>query len=167
MNKTRSGFSRQLTLGALLLALALAPLQAQAQSDPVVLNFVNADIPSVIKAVGELTGKIFIINPRVKGTVIITSAKPVPRSQVYPILLSALCMQGFSAIESRGVVKIVPEAEAKQNFSVTRGKQLFTQVGMCLELQPHQFFHDADLDFFPVRAKRDAAAAAQPFGDRG
>jgi general secretion pathway protein D len=125
MKKTRSGFFRRLTLSVLLLALALPPQQAWAQTQgPIVLNFVNADIPSVIKAVGELTGINFIIDPRVKGTVIITSTKPVPRNQVYPILLSALRMQGFSAIESHGVVKIVPEAEAKQNFSVTRGKQI-------------------------------------------
>jgi len=149
MNKTRSGFSRQLTLGALLLALALPPLQAQAQSDPVVLNFVNADIPSVIKAVGELTGKNFIIDPRVKGTVIITSAKPVPRSQVYPILLSALRMQGFSAIESRGVVKIVPEAEAKQNFSVTRGKQL-SDSGDRIITQVYPLQHESAAQLMPV-----------------
>ncbi len=126
MNKTRSGLSRRLTLGALLIALAWSPVQAQAQAprDPVALNFVNADIPSVIKAVGELTGKNFVIDPRVKGTVIITSARPVPRSQVYPILLSALRMQGFAAIESHGMVKIVPEGDAKQDFSVTRGKQI-------------------------------------------
>jgi general secretion pathway protein D len=126
LNKTGSGFSRQLALGALLLAMALPPMQAQAQArrDPIVLNFVNADIPSVIKAVGELTGKNFIIDPRVKGTVMITSARPVSRDQVYPILLAALRMQGFSAIESGGAIKIVPEAEAKQNYSVTRGKEL-------------------------------------------
>lgn len=127
LNKTRSGFSRRLTAAVLLAALAWAPVQAQAQTprDPVVLNFVNADLPSVIKAVGELTGKNFIIDPRVKGSVIITSARPVERDQVYPILLSALRMQGFAAIEGPGgVVKIVPEAEAKQNFSVTRGKEV-------------------------------------------
>jgi general secretion pathway protein D len=125
MKKTRSGFFRRLTLSVLLLALALPPQQAWAQTQgPIVLNFVNADIPSVIKAVGELTGKNFIIDPRVKGTVIITSTKPVPRNQVYPILLSALRMQGFAAIESHGMVKIVPEGDAKQNFSVTRGKQI-------------------------------------------
>jgi len=85
MNKTRSGLSRRLTLGVLLAALAWPSTQAWAQAprDPVVLNFVNADIPSVIKAVGELTGKNFVIDPRVKGTVIITSARAVPRAQVY------------------------------------------------------------------------------------
>ncbi|WP_296748969.1 type II secretion system secretin GspD [Thiobacillus sp.] len=128
MKKTRSVFSRRLALGVLWVALAWPPMQAQAQAqaprDPVVLNFVNADIPSVIKAVGELTGKNFVVDPRVKGTVVITSARPVPRAQVYPILLSALRMQGFAAIESHGMVKIVPEGDAKQDFSVTRGKQM-------------------------------------------
>ena len=126
MKKTRSVFSRRLALGVLWVALAWPPVQAQAQAprDPVVLNFVNADIPSVIKAVGELTGKNFVVDPRVKGTVVITSARPVPRAQVYPILLSALRMQGFAAIESHGMVKIVPEGDAKQDFSVTRGKQM-------------------------------------------
>ena len=151
MKKTRSGFSRRLRLSVLLFALALAlpPLQAQAQTDLVVLNFVNADIPSVIKAVGELTGKNFIIDPRVKGTVIITSAKPVPRNQVYPILLSALRMQGFAAIESHGVVKIVPEAEAKQNYSVTRGKQV-NESGDRIITQVYPLQHESAAQLMPV-----------------
>ncbi|MDP2112295.1 MAG: type II secretion system secretin GspD [Thiobacillus sp.] len=153
MKKTRSGFPRRLTLSVLLFALALPPLQTQAQTrtqaDPVVLNFVNADIPSVIKAVGELTGKNFIIDPRVKGTVIITSARPVPRDQVYPILLSALRMQGFSAIEGRGVVKIVPEAEAKQNYSVTRGKQV-SESGDRIITQVYPLQHESAAQLMPV-----------------
>jgi len=149
MKKIRSGFFRQLTLSALLFALALSPLLSQAQSDTVVLNFVNADISSVIKAVGELTGKNFVIDPRVKGTVIITSAKPVPRSQVYPILLSALRMQGFTAIESRGVVKIIPEAEAKQNYSVTRGKQI-DDSGDRIITQIYPLQHESAAQLMPV-----------------
>lgn len=153
MKKTRSGFPRRLTLSVLLFALALSPLQTQAQTQtqtgPVVLNFVNADIPSVIKAVGELTGKNFIIDPRVKGTVIITSARPVPRDQVYPILLSALRMQGFSAIEGRGVVKIVPEAEAKQNYSVTRGKQV-NESGDRIITQVYPLQHESAAQLMPV-----------------
>lgn len=151
MKKTRSGFPRRLSLSVLLFALALPPMQTQAQpqTGPIVLNFVNADIPSVIKAVGELTGKNFIIDPRVKGTVIITSARPVPRDQVYPILLSALRMQGFSAIEGRGVVKIVPEAEAKQNYSVTRGKQL-NESGDRIITQVYPLQHESAAQLMPV-----------------
>ncbi len=127
LNDVSKGALRRLPvrLGLLLaLALPVGSAPVQAAQDPVVLNFVNADIPSVIKAVGELTGKNFVISPRVKGTVMITSARAVPRSQVYPILLAALRMQGFTAIEGRDVVKIVPEADAKHDYSVTRGKEV-------------------------------------------
>lgn len=90
------------------------PFRSLAADEPVTLNFVNADIDAVIRAVAEITGKNFIIDPRVKGQINIVSTRPVPRSLVYPTLLSALRLQGVTAIETDGVVKIVPEAEAKQ-----------------------------------------------------
>ncbi|MEO9136049.1 MAG: type II secretion system secretin GspD [Casimicrobiaceae bacterium] len=98
------------------------PTSAQDAADTVTLNFVNADIDAVVKAVGEITGRNFVVDPRVKGTVNIVSARPVPKALVYPTLLSALRMQGVAAIESDGVVKIVPEADAKtQAGPVQRG----------------------------------------------
>lgn len=90
-------------------------------TDVVTLNFVNADIEGVVKAVGEITGKNFLLDPRVKGTVNIISAKPIARSMVYDVFLSALRLQGFTVIESRGISKIVPESEAKLNSSPTIG----------------------------------------------
>jgi general secretion pathway protein D len=105
------------TFAGLLLA-----LPARAADDAVTLNFVNADIDAVVKAVSEMTGRNFVLDPRVKGVINIVSARPVPRSLVYPTLLSALRLQGFTAIEGDGVTKIVPEADAKQQGSpVVRG----------------------------------------------
>ncbi len=106
-----------------------------AGDDAVTLNFVNADIDAVVRAVSEITGRNFVVDPKVKGTINIVSARPVPRSLVYPTLLSALRLQGFAAVESDGVTKIVPEVDAKQQGgAVTRGPttvfgdQLVTQV---------------------------------------
>ena len=114
--------------------LAFSTVAAQ-ESDSVTLNFVNADIEAVVRAVGEITGRNFLVDPRVKGTVNIVSARPVPRALVYPTLLSALRMQGFAAVESDGVVKIVPEGDAKtqagpvQRGNVTvSGERIVTQV---------------------------------------
>ena len=108
---------------------------AEPAGDTVTLNFVNADIDAVVKAVADITGRTFIVDPRVKGTVNIVSTRPVPRSIVYPTLLSALRMQGVTAVEAEGVVKIVPEADAKQQGGPvvqglvgTRGDRLVTQV---------------------------------------
>lgn len=113
----------------------LAPAALAQDADTVTLNFVNADIDAVVKAVGEITGRNFLVDPRVKGTINIASARPVPKALVYPTLLSALRMQGYAAVETDGVVKIVPEADAKtqagpvQRGAVTAsGERIVTQV---------------------------------------
>jgi general secretion pathway protein D len=112
-----------------------APVWAQAKEN-ITLNFVNADIQSVIKTVGMITGKNFILDPRVNGTINIVSNGPVSRDLVYPTLLSALRLQGFAAVEEGGFIKILPEADAKLNFSAMgegkevkgRGDKIITQV---------------------------------------
>src|SRR5271167_4446506 len=115
-----TSISRVVLAAALFGLLAAAP--ATAGDEPVTLNFVNADIEAVVRAVAEMTGRNFVLDPRVKGVINIVSARPVPVSLVYPTLLSALRLQGFAAVESEGVTKIVPEADAKQHASpVTHG----------------------------------------------
>lgn len=89
--------------------------------DPVTLNFVNADIDAVVKVVSEITGKNFVLDQRVKGTVNIISAKPISRALVYDVFLAALRLNGFAAIEERGVVKIIPESDAKLHQSPMLG----------------------------------------------
>jgi general secretion pathway protein D len=81
-----------------------------------------------------MTGRNFLIDPRVQGTVNIIAPKPVPRNMVFPILLSALRVQGFAAVGGDlGVIHVVPEAEAKFYGSArdprrARGDQIVTEV---------------------------------------
>ena len=72
--------------------------------DKVTLNFVNANIETVVEAVSKITGKSFVIDPRVKGTVNVISGKPVQPEAAYLFLLSALRMQGFAAVGINGIV---------------------------------------------------------------
>lgn len=95
----------------------------------ITLNFVNADIGAVIKAMSEMTGKTFVVDPRVKGTINITSPRPVKQSVAYDILLATLRMQGYAAIQADGVVRIVPEADAKFYAVPTSGKSSRNRVG--------------------------------------
>ncbi|AMR76281.1 type II secretion system secretin GspD [Cupriavidus nantongensis] len=106
-----------------------------ANRDQVVLNFVNADLDAVIRAVGQATGKNFVIDPRVKGTVNLVTEQPVSRAQALQTLGSVLRMQGYAMVESNGFTKVVPEADAKLQGSPTviggspsRGDQVVTQV---------------------------------------
>jgi general secretion pathway protein D len=122
INMTPRFFARKKILAVT--AAALLSLSAFAE-DLVTLNFVNADIPSVVKTIGEHTRKNFIIDPRVTGNMNIISQTPVTKEIAYQTLLSALRVHGFAAVEERGVVKIVPEQDAKTAGSlVPRGTQV-------------------------------------------
>ena len=111
-----------MTTAGLTAVFFLQPVSAQ---DTVSLTFVNADIPSVVKTIGGHTGKTFIIDPRVTGTMNIISQTAVSKEIAYQILLSALRVHGYAAIEERGVVRIVPEADAKTaGIVVDRGTQI-------------------------------------------
>jgi general secretion pathway protein D len=102
----------------------------------VTLNFVNADIDQVAKAIGAATGKTIIVDPRVKGQLNLVSENPVPEDQALKTLQSALRMQGFALVQDHGVLKVVPEADAKLQGVPTyvgdtpqaRGDQVITQV---------------------------------------
>ncbi|WP_206999900.1 type II secretion system secretin GspD [Trinickia mobilis] len=118
---------------ALLVAGLVTAGSAHAQ---VTLNFVNADIDQVAKAIGAATGKTIIVDPRVKGQLNLVSENPVPEEQALKTLQSALRMQGFSLVQDHGVLKVVPEADAKLqgvptyvgNNPQARGDQIITQV---------------------------------------
>jgi general secretion pathway protein D len=115
---------------------APAPAWA-APEDQAALNFVGADIESVIKAVGHYTGMTFIIDPRVKGTLTLVSEKSISKAQAFSLLTSALRLQGYAVVTADGFAKVVPEAEAKLQSSPTqvgiggggvRGDQVATQI---------------------------------------
>jgi general secretion pathway protein D len=105
-------------------------------TDSVMLNFVNADIDAVVRAIGQYTGRTFVIDPRVKGTLSLITERPVTKEQAFEQLLSALRLQGFTIVQTGNVMRVVPEADAKlQGGTVVAprspspgGDQLVTQV---------------------------------------
>ena len=120
-------------MSRLFLCVALLSVSAFAEEEKVSLNFVNADIDEVVRAVSHITGKNFLLDPRVKGTINIVSATPIPASLAYDTLLSALRMQGFAAVENAGITKVMPEADAKlsigsSNDLKSSGDKLATRV---------------------------------------
>ena len=108
------------------------PCHAEKPEEELVsLNFVNADIQEVIRAISQISKKNFLVDPRVKGTINIVSATPVSPALGYDILLSALRLQGYAAVESNGVTQIIPEADAKlhvDSLARGRGDTLITRV---------------------------------------
>ncbi|WP_295953677.1 type II secretion system secretin GspD [Rhodoferax sp.] len=119
-------------------AQAQAPAAAAApkRGEPVTLNFANAEIESVARTMAVITGRNVVVDPRVKGTMTLSTDHAVSPAVAYSQFLSALRLQGFTVVESAGLDKIVPEADAKlQPGPVTLGEnnaavgsQIVTQI---------------------------------------
>lgn len=103
---------------------AKTPASNQTASNEIVLNFQAADLQAVVKAMSQMTGRNFLLDPRLKGQITIISAKPVSTTAAYQIFISALKAQGFAAVEGTGnLVKIVPTGEARQHAPVSTGQE--------------------------------------------
>ena len=103
-------------LAALALALSLVPGAGGAQQPQgsITPNYKDADIRQVIEAVGAVTGKNFILDPRVKAQVTMLSSTPMTPEAFYEAFLSILSVYGFVAVPSGNLVKILPDANARQ-----------------------------------------------------
>jgi general secretion pathway protein D len=92
-----------------------ASLALSAQPGDHTLNLKDADIRVFIATVSEITGKSFIVDPRVEGKVNVVSTRPMDAAEVYRTFESVLRVHGYAAVPSGSMVKIVPEAIAKQD----------------------------------------------------
>jgi general secretion pathway protein D len=112
-----------------------APATAQARrGDPITLNFTNAEIDAVARTMATLTGRNVVVDPRVKGTITLTTDKPVTPAVAYAQFLAMLRLQGYTVVDAAGLDKIVPEADAKLqggavfDNKLVAGNQIATQI---------------------------------------
>jgi len=112
-------FQRSTRLAALGLALVLAvgtfPTSAGAEAQGMITpNYKDADLSQIIEAVSAVTGKNFIVDPRVKAQVTMLSSTPMSPNAFYEAFLSILQVHGFVAVPSGDTIKIIPDANARQ-----------------------------------------------------
>jgi len=125
---------RRISIAAIaVIVCALAPL-APAQEPTWKINLKNADIGEFVSQVAAITGKTFVVDPRVKGKVTVISSANLDAAGVYELFLAVLRVHGFAAIESDNVVRIQQQTLAKQSSSpldnapLASSEQLITRV---------------------------------------
>lgn len=105
-------------LSGILLVLVLAfpwPLMAQSEGESVTLNLKDADIQALIETVSDVTGRNFIVDPRVSARVTVMSSQPMTPDSLYETFLSILAVHGYAAVPSGDSYKILPASDAKQS----------------------------------------------------
>ena len=117
-----------------LITLMMFHSQAFPAEDVWKINLKNADIREFVSQVSTITGKSFIVDPRVKGDVTVISSTSLDRRGIYELFLSVLQVHGFAAVQSGNVTKIVQTVLAKQSPSPgdfredIRSEEIITRV---------------------------------------
>jgi len=133
-----------LAAAALSASLAAPPLAAQPAAGPaaalgartpVTLNFVDAEIEAVTRAMAAMIGRQIVVDPRVRGTMTLFTEQPIAVRDAYLSYLAALRGLGFTVVEAAGLLRLVPEAEAKLQTgtvavgpTTVRGDIVLTQI---------------------------------------
>ena len=115
---------------------ATPPTSSSPSDTPRVWNLNNAPIRSVITEVARVTGKNFLIDPRVQGNVSIVSSETLSNQELYQVFLSMLQVAGYAAVPSDHVTKIVPiiDARGESTDGSANGRHL-AQGGDALMVQ--------------------------------
>ena len=92
--------------------------QASEEGATITPNYKDADINQIIQAVGEVTGKNFIIDPRVNAKVTMLSSTPMSPEAFYQAFLSVLQVYGYAAVPAGKVIKIIPNTDVRQSPSL-------------------------------------------------
>jgi len=124
--------------GTQALAQTSANTPAAKRGEPITLNFSNAEVEAVARTMATLTGRNVVVDPRVKGTMTLVSDSPMSPARAYNHFLAVLRTMGYTVVQTDGLDKVVPEADAKLlGGSVTStdsgtanapGNQLVTQI---------------------------------------
>ena len=129
MTDQKVGFGKKIMRVVGMLSLAVVMVAEAAADEKVRINFRDADIRSVIESVAEITGKSFVLDPRVKGKVTIIAPEAIDADLLYNAALSSLQVQGFQAVDDGVVTRILPFNQAFTfSGSASGNNKLITKV---------------------------------------
>ena len=118
------------------------------------LNFENTPVTGVVKVVlGDILGLGYLVDPRVQGTVTLSSGRPVPRDSLLFVLENALKVGGATLVRDQRGYMVVPAADAIGTGRIESAEH--TEAGFGITVVPLQYVSAAALskllDSFAVK----------------
>ncbi len=124
---------------------------APRRGEPITLNFAGAEIEAVARTLGAVLGRNVVVDPRVKGLINLSTERPVSPAVAYQQFLATIRLQGFTVVESAGLDKVVPEADAKlQSESVIADPGSSGPSGNRVVTQIFRLQHEQAANLVPV-----------------
>lgn len=108
-------------ISVLLVFVMMGPAFPVLAEDAAQINLRDVEIPTLVETVSRITGKSFVIDPRVKGRVTVITSKNISEDELYETFLSILQVHGFVAVPSGNLIKIIPANQGKQHDNPVAG----------------------------------------------
>jgi general secretion pathway protein D len=80
----------------------------------ITMDFQDVDLAILVKFIGEITGKNFVMDERVQGKVTVVSPTKITAEEAYQVFQAVLQVKGFTTIPSGAAVRIIPTKDAKE-----------------------------------------------------
>ncbi|MFU8817522.1 MAG: secretin N-terminal domain-containing protein, partial [Pseudomonadales bacterium] len=119
--------------------------QAEGSAQTWTINIKNADLNEFIAQVAEITGRTFVVDPRIKGNVTVISSSPMSADGVYELFLSVLRVHNWTAVPAGGVMRIQQNATAKQSPGVDGALSRIPAEELVTRVVPAQNVQSAEL----------------------
>jgi general secretion pathway protein D len=103
----------------------------------IAVNFVDVEIPTIVKFISEITGNNFLFDDRIKGKITIIAPTKLSIDESFTLFTSVLSLKGFTIIPSGPkTYKIIPASLAKQEGILTPDEALPINEGYITRLVP-------------------------------
>ncbi|MGL5008574.1 MAG: type II secretion system secretin GspD, partial [Paracoccaceae bacterium] len=127
----------------LMLCLAAAPAFAQiaqTEDETYIINLRDADIRTLSEQVAEITGRTLILDPNVNGIVTVISTEPLDQDGVWELFQSVLAVQGYAALPSGNLWRIVPQQVIREGGGVIESNDAPGRLDVITRLVPLRNF---------------------------
>lgn len=153
------------TLLALLFSAAILSTSTAAEKpkeQTVSFNFVDVEIPTLIKFISEMTGNNFIFDERIKGNVTIIAPTELSVEESFTLFTSILGLKGYTIIPSgKKTYKIMPSSLAKQSGEIATGEKIPVNEGYITKLLPvNNIKVEESLEFLRPLVSKDGHISA-------
>ncbi len=147
-------------------AAKLAEKGFEEEARQVTMDFRDVEIGTLIKFIGEMTGKNFIIDERVKGKITVISPTKISVPEAYKVFESILEVHGYTTVPAGKVIKVMPATEARgKNITTTVGTKILPSADtMITQVVPIQYANVNDVKalFTPLVSKESLLVSYQP-----
>ncbi|MBI5098224.1 MAG: hypothetical protein HZB30_03160 [Nitrospirae bacterium] len=131
-------------------------------SGNIAFNFIDVEIPAVIKFISEITGINFIFDERIKGKITIIAPAKLSIDDSFSLFTSVLNLKGYTIIQSGPrTYKIIPSSQAKEEGKISTDEKIQVNEAYITKLIPTQHIKAEDaIQFLRPVVSRDGHISA-------